>query len=128
MAQAFSLALDSAFMLDSEVDTLSQSIEQKKQMMTIQARELEALQAKIREAEARLGKGDNKASSSSQNNDQSGGSADQEGRGENELAGPQSPISSALSDGHSSDYASTDSATSAATSNDLDNSNHEHKA
>jgi hypothetical protein len=29
MAQAFSLALDSAFMLDNEVDTLSQSIEQK---------------------------------------------------------------------------------------------------
>jgi hypothetical protein len=29
MAQAFSLALDNAFMLDSEVDTLNQSIEQK---------------------------------------------------------------------------------------------------
>lgn len=96
--------------------------------MTIQARELEALQAKIREAEARLNKGDNKASSSSQNNDESGGSADQEGRGETELAGPQSPISSALSDGHSSDHGSTDSATSAATSNDLDNANGEHKA
>jgi hypothetical protein len=29
MAQAFSLALDSAFMLDTEVDHLSQTIEQK---------------------------------------------------------------------------------------------------
>jgi hypothetical protein len=95
-------------------------------MVTIQARELEALQAKIREAEARLGNGDNKASSS-QNNDQRGGSADQEGRGEIELAGPQSPMSSALSDGHSSDQGSTDSATSAATSNDLD-SNGQRKA
>lgn len=94
--------------------------------MTIQARELEALQAKIREAESRLGKGDNKTSSS-QNNDQSGGSADQEGRGEIELAGPQSPVSSALSDGHSSDQGSTDSATSAATSNDL-HSGGQHKA
>lgn len=29
MAQAFSLALDSAFMLDNDVDHLAQSIEQK---------------------------------------------------------------------------------------------------
>lgn len=86
-------------------------------MMTIQERELQELQAKIREAEARLGQGDQ--ASSSQNNDQSGqgGSADQQARGELEQAGPQSPMSSAFSDGHSSDQGSTDSATSAATSN-----------
>lgn len=92
-------------------------------MMTIQARELEVLQAKIREAEARLNGNDVNATSS-QNNDQSGGSADQEGRGEIELAGPQSPTSSALSDGHSSDHGSTDSATSAATSNDPSEAKH----
>ncbi|KAE8551517.1 hypothetical protein TMatcc_001468 [Talaromyces marneffei ATCC 18224] len=54
MAQAFSLALDSAFMLDNEVNDLTQSIELKKQRMTIQTRELEALQARIREAEELL--------------------------------------------------------------------------
>ncbi|OJJ47137.1 hypothetical protein ASPZODRAFT_15820 [Penicilliopsis zonata CBS 506.65] len=54
MAQAFSSALDSAFSLDSDVDHLTQSIDQKKQAMMIQSRELEQLQAKIRETEARL--------------------------------------------------------------------------
>ncbi|OOQ88139.1 hypothetical protein PEBR_14033 [Penicillium brasilianum] len=54
MAQAFSTALDSAFMLDSDVNHLSQTIDQKKQQMMIQTRELEALQARIREAEERL--------------------------------------------------------------------------
>ncbi|PGH23475.1 hypothetical protein AJ80_02429 [Polytolypa hystricis UAMH7299] len=59
MAQNFSAQLDSLFMLDSDVDTLAQSIhyndgDKRKQMVTIQSRELEALQAKIREAEERL--------------------------------------------------------------------------
>ncbi|KAL2846574.1 hypothetical protein BJX68DRAFT_124860 [Aspergillus pseudodeflectus] len=54
MAQAFSTALDSAFSLDSEVDHLSQTIDQKKFQMIIQNRELEELQARIREAEERL--------------------------------------------------------------------------
>ncbi|KAJ5729455.1 uncharacterized protein N7483_003963 [Penicillium malachiteum] len=54
MAQAFSSALDSAFMLDSDVNHLSQTIDQKKQQMIIQSRELEALQQRIREAEERL--------------------------------------------------------------------------
>ncbi|KAJ5912155.1 uncharacterized protein N7473_001458 [Penicillium subrubescens] len=54
MAQAFSTALDSAFMLDSDVNHLSQTIDQKKQQMMIQTRELEALQKRIREAEERL--------------------------------------------------------------------------
>ncbi|KAL2850563.1 hypothetical protein BJY01DRAFT_245404 [Aspergillus pseudoustus] len=54
MAQAFSTALDSAFSLDSDVDHLSQTIDQKKFQMLIQNRELEELQARIREAEERL--------------------------------------------------------------------------
>ncbi|KAJ5484144.1 hypothetical protein N7539_005940 [Penicillium diatomitis] len=54
MAQAFSSALDSAFMLDSDVNHLSLTIDQKKQQMAIQTRELENLQARIREAEERL--------------------------------------------------------------------------
>ncbi|KAL4893095.1 hypothetical protein BDV59DRAFT_178453 [Aspergillus ambiguus] len=54
MAQAFSSALDSAFALDSEVDNLSQTIDQKRFQMLIQNRELEELQAKIRAAEERL--------------------------------------------------------------------------
>lgn len=81
MAQAFSTALDSAFSLDSDVNNLSLSIDQKyveisrplpfpfprkfdviaglttidrKQQMMIQSRELEALQRRIREAEDRL--------------------------------------------------------------------------
>ncbi|KAJ5223839.1 hypothetical protein N7468_008381 [Penicillium chermesinum] len=54
MAQAFSSALDSAFALDSEVDHLAQTIDQKKQQMMIQTRELEVLQRRIREAEERL--------------------------------------------------------------------------
>ncbi|KAJ5081868.1 hypothetical protein NUU61_010132 [Penicillium alfredii] len=56
MAQAFSTALDSAFMLDSDVNNLSLSIDQKKQQMMIQSRELEALQERIRETESRLKK------------------------------------------------------------------------
>ncbi|GAQ34662.1 hypothetical protein AtubIFM55763_001581 [Aspergillus tubingensis] len=54
MAQAFSTALDSAFSLDSDVNHLSQTIDQKRHQMMIQERELEQLQARIREAEERL--------------------------------------------------------------------------
>ncbi|KAL4968521.1 uncharacterized protein BDV14DRAFT_143421 [Aspergillus stella-maris] len=54
MAQAFSSALDTAFSLDSDVDHLSQTIDQKKYQMMIQNRELEELQNRIREAEERL--------------------------------------------------------------------------
>ncbi|KAL5340760.1 hypothetical protein BJX70DRAFT_396458 [Aspergillus crustosus] len=54
MAQAFSTALDSAFSLDTEVDYLSQTIDQKKFQMIIKNRELEELQTRIREAEERL--------------------------------------------------------------------------
>lgn len=75
MAQAFSSVLDSAFSLDSDIDQLSQNVNYKyvpsrqgfcfgidraadlmprKQEMMMQNRELEILQAKIREAENRL--------------------------------------------------------------------------
>ncbi|KAF4212403.1 hypothetical protein CNMCM8980_009134 [Aspergillus fumigatiaffinis] len=54
MAQAFSSTLDSVFALDSDVDHLSQTIDQKRFKMIIQTRELEELQAKIRETERRL--------------------------------------------------------------------------
>ncbi|EAL93536.1 conserved hypothetical protein [Aspergillus fumigatus A1163] len=64
MAQAFSSTLDSVFALDSEVDHLSQTIDQnwvdqwswhlRRFQMIIQTRELEELQAKIRETERRL--------------------------------------------------------------------------
>lgn len=121
MAQAFSLALDSAFMLDNDVDQLTQSIEQKKQRMTIQTRELEALQARIREAEERLKAEQAENQALAQNSDDQGAaSAHQDGRGENELARALSPTSSALSDEHQSDEVATDSDTSTATSNDLD--------
>ncbi|KAJ5554779.1 hypothetical protein N7535_007225 [Penicillium sp. DV-2018c] len=81
MAQAFSTALDSAFMLDSDVDNLSQTIDQKKHMMMIQTRELEELQNRIREAErllqARQARDANASSQPSQGQDQS--AASQEG-------------------------------------------------
>jgi peptidoglycan hydrolase CwlO-like protein len=54
MAQAFSSTLDSVFALDSDVDHLSQTIDQKRFQMIIKTRELEELQAKIRETERRL--------------------------------------------------------------------------
>ncbi|KAJ5175853.1 uncharacterized protein N7482_001730 [Penicillium canariense] len=69
MAQAFSSALDNAFMLDSDVNHLSQTIDQKKQHMIIQSRELEALQARIREAEERLKSQSSHFTSASQTNE-----------------------------------------------------------
>ncbi|KAL1954396.1 hypothetical protein VTO42DRAFT_1211 [Malbranchea cinnamomea] len=54
MAISLAAAMDDAFMLDSDIDSLANSVHYKKQMVTIQSRELEALEAKIREAEYRL--------------------------------------------------------------------------
>ncbi|KAK2742803.1 hypothetical protein FQN57_005094 [Myotisia sp. PD_48] len=54
MARSLAATLDNVFMLDTDVDHLSNSIHFKKQMVTIQNRELEALEAKIRAAEQRL--------------------------------------------------------------------------
>ncbi|RAO66793.1 uncharacterized protein BHQ10_002805 [Talaromyces amestolkiae] len=122
MAQAFSLALDSAFMLDNEVNDLTQSIELKKQRMTIQTRELEALQARIRETEERLQREQaaKEAAKNAENNTLQGTDSAQQGRGESDLARALSPTSSTLSDEHQSDEGATDSDTSAATSNDMD--------
>ncbi|KAL1966129.1 hypothetical protein VTN77DRAFT_4877 [Rasamsonia byssochlamydoides] len=120
IAQAFSLELDSKFMLDNDVDHLTQTIEQKKQMMTIQARELQALQEKIREAEERLREQESRLASPSRSNGRH--SPNDEGSrqgGEGEESHTRSPTSSPTSDGHPSDEGFTDSATSAATSNDL---------
>ncbi|EER25381.1 hypothetical protein D8B26_000342 [Coccidioides posadasii str. Silveira] len=65
MAQALADTLDSVFMLNSDVDTLSHKIHQKKQTITIQNWELEALHARIREAEERLKKQETMAKASS---------------------------------------------------------------
>lgn len=99
--------------------------------MTIQARELEALQAKIRAAEERLKQRKSRVLSPSSHNEAArhnedpGRSQDQEQHDENEKARAQSPLSSALSDGHRSDEGFTDSSTSAATSNDFDEAEEE---
>ncbi|KAJ5375782.1 hypothetical protein N7517_007788 [Penicillium concentricum] len=77
MAQAFSSALDSAFMLDSDVDNLSQTIDQKKQQVLIQNRELEELQNRIREAERRLQSRSTGANTSSQPREQGQSAASQ---------------------------------------------------
>ncbi|KAJ5973068.1 uncharacterized protein N7479_002986 [Penicillium vulpinum] len=94
MAQAFSSALDSAFMLDSDVNNLSQTIDQKKQQVLIQSRELEELQNRIREAERLLqsrsfgrdntssqprGQGQSAASQGGSNNEQQPEQSEQRG-------------------------------------------------
>ncbi|KAK2875419.1 hypothetical protein FQN49_001617 [Arthroderma sp. PD_2] len=54
MARSLAAALDNAFMLDSEVDSLTNSIQHKQQLVSKQSRELEELEARIRETENRL--------------------------------------------------------------------------
>ncbi|KAF3480489.1 uncharacterized protein GIQ15_05836 [Arthroderma uncinatum] len=54
MARSLAAALDNAFMLDSEVDSLTNSIQHKQQLVSMHSRELEALEARIRETENRL--------------------------------------------------------------------------
>lgn len=90
--------------------------------MTIQTRELEALQARIREAEERLQREQaaKEAAKNGDNNTLHGTDSAQQGRGESDLARALSPTSSTLSDEHQSDEGATDSDTSAATSNDMD--------
>ncbi|KAJ9198338.1 hypothetical protein DTO166G4_8097 [Paecilomyces variotii] len=116
MAQAFSLALDSAFSLDTDVDQLEISVDQKKQMVMIQNRELEALQARIREAEQRLKARQSRVLTQSDINKATGHS--QRVEGEEKTHTSQSPLSSPISG--PSDEGSTGSATSAATSHDMD--------
>jgi hypothetical protein len=92
-------------------------------MMTIQERELQALQDKIREAETRLKQRGSRAITPTTLAAR-GGRTDQEGESNKE--GDQeerqrrdtAPLSSPISEEHQSDEETTDSSTSAATSQD----------
>ncbi|KAF1836031.1 hypothetical protein BDW02DRAFT_567488 [Decorospora gaudefroyi] len=54
VARNFMSELDSLFKLDGDLDTLDKTVSEKKQAVTTQTQELEALEAKLRAAEARL--------------------------------------------------------------------------
>jgi len=129
MALSLAAALDVAFMLDSEVDNLSQSVQQKRQMVTIQNRELEALEAKIREAEQLL-KAKASRSSSPISNASHGRNTPRRRPGlegafptdDVEKGCRPSHLSSPISESNPSDEGFTDSSASAATSTDADES------
>ncbi|MCJ1230505.1 hypothetical protein MMC12_007179 [Toensbergia leucococca] len=53
-ARALSASLNNAFMADRNLDGLVQSVEQKKKAVSSQTRELEAIEARLRETEERL--------------------------------------------------------------------------
>ncbi|KAF3046806.1 hypothetical protein E8E11_004337 [Didymella keratinophila] len=54
VARNFMTELDALFNLDSSLDTLDKTVHEKKQAVSTQAQELEALQRRLREAEERL--------------------------------------------------------------------------
>jgi multidrug resistance efflux pump len=54
VAKNFMSELDSLFKLDGDLDTLDKNVHQKKQAVTTQTQELEALEARLRAAEDRL--------------------------------------------------------------------------
>ncbi|KAJ4355919.1 uncharacterized protein N0V89_003944 [Didymosphaeria variabile] len=54
VARNFMSELDDLFRLDGGIDLLDKNVHQKKQAVTTHAQELEALEAKLRETEARL--------------------------------------------------------------------------
>ncbi|KAI8934750.1 hypothetical protein NX059_008438 [Plenodomus lindquistii] len=54
VALQFMSELDSLFKLDGDLDTLDKTVHQKKQAVTTQTQELEALEARLRAAEERL--------------------------------------------------------------------------
>jgi len=56
LARSFSAALNDAFMIDSDLDGLSNSVEQKKKVVSSASQELEALEARLRETEELLKK------------------------------------------------------------------------
>jgi len=66
MANQFSAHLDDLFSIDKGLDTTLRQVENKRQSVYIQQRELEDLQERIRAAEARLGQN---SSSSDEDND-----------------------------------------------------------
>ncbi|KAK2752163.1 hypothetical protein FQN55_008053 [Onygenales sp. PD_40] len=126
MARSLAAALDNAFMLDSEVDHLTTSVHYKKQLVTIQNRELEALEARIREAENRLKQSESRSASPEDNSNgrdspqrrQATSGAFSSGEDANKSDGG-SPLSSPTSERHRSG-GSTDSSGSAVTSSDSD--------
>ncbi|OJD23588.1 hypothetical protein ACJ73_05052 [Blastomyces percursus] len=133
MARSLAAALDNAFMLDSEVDSLTQSVHYKQQMVTIQNRELEALEARIREAEMRLKESSSRSTSPEEqasNNIAENGSDRREGDMAGALPSGQDAekrhgqflLSSPISESRQSDEEFTDSSTSAAASSDTDES------
>ncbi|KAL8736402.1 MAG: hypothetical protein Q9166_000194 [cf. Caloplaca sp. 2 TL-2023] len=54
IARTFSTDLDAVFSMDTNLDGLVQSVEQKKQAVSSQSQELEALEARLRETEEKL--------------------------------------------------------------------------
>ncbi|KAF2762249.1 hypothetical protein EJ05DRAFT_473169 [Pseudovirgaria hyperparasitica] len=54
VARNFSAALDDLFKMDNDLDSLSKNVHQKKQAVTSQSAELEALEARLKAAEERL--------------------------------------------------------------------------
>ncbi|KAI9770722.1 MAG: hypothetical protein M1840_002972 [Geoglossum simile] len=54
LARSFSAALNDLFMIDSSVDTLAVSVDKKKQAVSSQSQELEALEARLRHTEELL--------------------------------------------------------------------------
>jgi uncharacterized coiled-coil protein SlyX len=54
VARNFMTELNSLFNLDDDLDTLDKTVNEKKQAVSTQTQELEALQARLREAEERL--------------------------------------------------------------------------
>ncbi|KKZ68401.1 hypothetical protein EMCG_00170 [[Emmonsia] crescens] len=132
MARSLAAALDNAFMLDSEVDSLTQSVHYKKQMVTIQNRELEALEARIREAENRLKETSSRSVSPEEESSNTAENGPDQREGAMVGAFPsgqdaekrhgQSPLSSPTSESHQSDEGFTDGSNSAATSSDADDS------
>ncbi|KAE9975922.1 hypothetical protein EG327_008307 [Venturia inaequalis] len=63
MANQFSAHLDDLFSIDKGLDTTLRQVENKRQSVYVQQRELEELQERIREAEARLGQNSSDSSS-----------------------------------------------------------------
>lgn len=70
LAQNFSAALDDLFKIDGGLDDLSKHVHQRKQTVTIQSEELQALEARLRETEERLKRAKTSPPSSDRKNSQ----------------------------------------------------------
>ncbi|ODH39745.1 hypothetical protein ACO22_01791 [Paracoccidioides brasiliensis] len=120
MARSLAATLDNLFMLDSEVESLTTSVHYKQQMVTIQNRELEALQARIREAEMRLKEKTSRSISLEEDCNTEIAAPLPPGKDVDERNGHSPSSSSSSPESHQSDEGSTDSSTTAATSSDVD--------